>query len=224
MAITSLVLGVLGLPTLGCLGVGALLSIVLGILALTKANREPEVYGGKGLAIGGIVASALSLLVAIPMAGIIAAIAIPSLLRARVSANESQAIGDVRTVISAEAAYQSVNNGYYGPIECLPKPGECIAGYSGPNFLDPAKPLTGAKGGYRRTFYPGPAASQGAGGTPPPPGGIESFAFVAVPEKQGATGVRSFCGDSSGRVCAVTSGSIDATGGECPPPVSCGDL
>jgi hypothetical protein len=224
MAITSLVLGVLGLPTLGCLGVGALLSIVLGIVALSRASREPEVYGGKGLAIGGIVASALSLLVAIPLGGIVAAIAIPSLLRARVSANEAQAIGDVRTVISAEAAYQSANSGYYGPLECLPKPGECIPGYGGPTFLDPALATSAVKSGYRRTFYPGPAASMGASGTEPPPRSIEGFAFVAVPEKPGATGVRSFCGDHSGRVCAVRSGSIDASGGECPPPVTCPDL
>src|SRR5207244_1018098 len=37
--------------------------------------------------------------------GAMAAIAIPSLLRARVSANEAAAIGDTRTIISAEAAY-----------------------------------------------------------------------------------------------------------------------
>ena len=42
----------------------------------------------------------IELLIVVAIIGIIAAIAIPSLLRARISANESGAIGDVRTVIS----------------------------------------------------------------------------------------------------------------------------
>src|SRR5215467_8872483 len=55
----------------------------------------------------------IELLIVVAIIGIIAAIAIPSLLRARVSANESATIGDIRTVISAEAAYQSSNGGFY---------------------------------------------------------------------------------------------------------------
>jgi prepilin-type N-terminal cleavage/methylation domain-containing protein len=43
----------------------------------------------------------IELLIVVAIIGIIAAIAIPSLLRARVSANESATIGDIRTVISA---------------------------------------------------------------------------------------------------------------------------
>src|SRR6266540_1950896 len=49
----------------------------------------------------------IELLIVVAIIGIIAAIAIPSLLRARVSANEAAAIGDTRTVISAEAAYHA---------------------------------------------------------------------------------------------------------------------
>ena len=55
----------------------------------------------------------IELLIVVAIIGIIAAIAIPSLLRARVSANESATIGDIRTVISAQAAYQSANGGFY---------------------------------------------------------------------------------------------------------------
>ena len=55
----------------------------------------------------------IELLIVVAIIGIIAAIAIPSLLRARVSANESATIGDIRTVISSQAAYQSANGGWY---------------------------------------------------------------------------------------------------------------
>lgn len=223
MAIASLVLGILSIPTLGCLGVGALLSIVLGVVALVRANREPAVYGGKGFAIGGIAAGALSLVLVIPI-GIIAAIAIPSLLRARVSANEAATIGDIRTVISAEAAYQSASGGYYGPLECMAAPTTCLPGYAGPTFLDSELASATTKNGYRRTFHPGPAVSTNTPlGIPAPTGRLETFAYVAVPANRGQTGVRGFCGDSTGRICFTADGSEPAVaGGACDP--GCPDL
>ena len=62
----------------------------------------------------------IELLIVVAIIGIIAAIAIPSLLRARVSANESATIGDIRTVISGQAAYQSANGGWYDGRPHLP--------------------------------------------------------------------------------------------------------
>ena len=80
----------------------------------------------------------IELLIVVAIIGIIAAIAIPSLLRARVSANESAAIGDIRTVISAESAYQSSNAGFYDTLTCLSTPSGCIPSYppTAPTFLD----------------------------------------------------------------------------------------
>ena len=220
LAIASLVIGILSLPTLGCLGVGAVLSIVLGIIALVRASRDPGAYGGRGFAIGGIVASAISLLVAIPLVGIVAAIAIPSLLRARVSANEAGTIGDVRTVISAEAAYQSANCGAYGRLECLSNPQGtgCILDYpaAAPTFLDPTLTSAQVKSGYRRTFHPGAESALTRGPGCPGGTGLESFAYTAEPATRGQTGVRGFCGDDSGRICSTTDGSAPrVTSGRC---------
>lgn len=139
--------------------------------------------------------------------GIIAAIAIPSLLRARISANESAAIGDVRTVISGQAAYQSVNGGYYDTLECLGTPGSCIPNYAGPTFLDPVLASGAPKSGYERTFHPGASPSSAEASELRSPSSLESFAYTAVPVKQGQTGVRAFCGDSTGRVCFTLDGS-----------------
>src|SRR5947209_10267495 len=95
----------------------------------------------------------IELLIVVAIIGIIAAIAIPSLLRARISANESAAIGDIRTVSSAEAAYQSAASGLYGTLGCLSAPGPCITGYVGPTFLDSSIGVDALvnKSGYTRT-------------------------------------------------------------------------
>lgn len=213
LAMASLVLGILSLFTVAGLLIGGALGLVLGIVALVKANGSPATHGGKGLAIAGIVTSVLSFL-AIPILGIIAAIAIPSLLRARVSANESAAIGDVRTVISAEAAYQSTNAGQYDSLECLGAPSRCIPGYGGPAFLD-APLLQAEKTGYRRTFHPGSPSEPDA--RAPSPSSLKSYAFVAEPVTFGQTGVRAFCGDDTGMVCYSPDGHMPPIGdGHCP--------
>lgn len=60
MAIASLVLGILSIPGHWCCHLGVpmgIAAVVLGILSISKINKEPQRYGGKGLAIGGIVAA-----------------------------------------------------------------------------------------------------------------------------------------------------------------------
>ena len=102
----------------------------------------------------------IELLIVVAIIGIIAAIAIPSLLRARVSANESATLGDIRALISAQAAYQSANSGLYeGALSCLTEPanGACIPSYPplGPTFLDSQLTSQQSKSGYNRSFQPG---------------------------------------------------------------------
>jgi type IV pilus assembly protein PilA len=150
----------------------------------------------------------IELLIVVAIIGIIAAIAIPSLLRARVSANESATIGDIRTVISGEAAYQSANGGWYDTISCLQVNGAtCIPSYpsSAPTFLDSSIANLKSKSGYDRSFNQGPspatipATSSGTS--------ISSYAYLASPVAQGQTGVRGFGGDSSGVLCFTSNGA-----------------
>jgi type IV pilus assembly protein PilA len=144
----------------------------------------------------------IELLIVVAIIGIIAAIAIPSLLRARVSANESATIGDIRTVISAQAAYQSSNGGFYeGKLQCLFLPAPCIPSYptNAPTFLDSQLANGLAKSGYNRSFTAGmppapiPPVSSGTA--------MSGYAYLASPVNVGQTGVRGFGGDSSGVLC-----------------------
>jgi prepilin-type N-terminal cleavage/methylation domain-containing protein len=161
----------------------------------------------------------IELLIVVAIIGIIAAIAIPSLLRARVSANEAATIGDIRTVISAQAAFQSANSGWYtGALSCLSNPMggvQCIPNYppTAPTFLDVGlAPLAGvppAKSGYNRQYTPGATpspivATAGAAS-------VSSYVYLASPVTQGQTGVRGFGGDAAGIICFSTTGVAPAT-------------
>ena len=151
----------------------------------------------------------IELLIVVAIIGIIAAIAIPSLLRARVSANEAATIGDIRTVISAEHTYAAANGGFYANIVCLGTPAACLTGppaYAGPTFLDATVAVTSAtKSGYIRTFTNGILVAPNL-----PTIGLQSlsdYEYDAIPTTVNATGVRAFQGDGSGRICYSPDGT-----------------
>ena len=152
----------------------------------------------------------IELLIVVAIIGIIAAISIPSLLRARVSANEAATIGDTRTIISAEAAFQSAASGYYGVLTCLSTPSDanCISGYSAaaPTFLDPNLTTTvggNGKSGYNRTMVT-------SGGTTTQL--VANYCYQATPITANTTGVRAFGGDASGVVGANTTSTTACCG------------
>jgi prepilin-type N-terminal cleavage/methylation domain-containing protein len=160
----------------------------------------------------------IELLIVIAIIGIIAAIAIPSLLRARVSGNEGAMIGDMRTWISAEAAYEgsSLGNGYAPQASCLSTPanGGCIPGYpaTAPTFLDAnLAQNVYTKSGYVHSYVPGAAAIVGVG--------TDVFCYQGTPLTPARSGVRSFGGDNSGVLsgtvaandCCAATGQLDST-------------
>lgn len=147
----------------------------------------------------------IELLIVVAIIGIIAAIAIPSLLRARVSANEAATQGDIRTWISAAASYEAASqgNGYAAVASCMSTPANaaCIPGYpaTAPVFLDgnlAQAPL--AKSGYAREYFPS-ATNIGVG--------VDGYCYGASPTTFNRTGTRSFGADQSG-VLAGTFASV----------------
>jgi competence protein ComGC len=149
LAIASMVLGILGFVTAIFL-IGILIApigLVLGIVALIKTNKNPQIYGGKSFAIVGIVTSAIALL----FVPIVAAIAIPNLLAARRAANEGSAISAIRLLHSAEKTYMVIAD----ESECAD-----LQALSSKGLIDPVL-AKGEKSGYRFMIFSLPTVNSG---------------------------------------------------------------
>jgi prepilin-type N-terminal cleavage/methylation domain-containing protein len=100
----------------------------------------------------------LELLVVVAVIGIIASLAVPGLLRARIAGNEASAIASLRVVNSAQTAYSSTcGNGYYASTLLIlgdPAP-------TGGGFIskDLGSAVTVEKSGYQFTMAEGSEAS-----------------------------------------------------------------
>jgi hypothetical protein len=101
-AITSMVLGIASFVL--CLSfLAGIPAIILGHISRSKIKKSNGRLQGDGLALTGLILGYISLLF-IPLT---AAIVIPNLLRARISANESAAASTVRTLNTTQITYST---------------------------------------------------------------------------------------------------------------------
>src|SRR5262245_36624135 len=131
MAIASLILGIISIPTLGLLGVGAITAIVLGAIARNRSKKEPAIYGGKGMAMAGIITSVASLLL-IPVFGILAAIMVPQLIRGLERGRETAAVQTLRTIHTSEMNFEAMNS-RFATLDELAQSSLIDPNYSGGN-------------------------------------------------------------------------------------------
>ena len=143
------------------------------------------------------------------------------MLRARLSANEAQVIGDSRAVIAAEQTYAASNCGFFSDLVNLCRGGGDCAGVGIPNYPDAAPEFVGGdlgrtspyvKSGYSRTL-----AGNGSPTTVPDhcdPDSLLDYCYHAEPADVGRTGVRSFSATSAGALYTAPDGVAIA----CPVP------
>jgi type IV pilus assembly protein PilA len=147
--------------------------------------------------------SLIELLIVVAIILIIAAIAIPNLLRARIAANEASAVGSSRSIVIAEVSYSSEwGQGFAAAITNLGGALPCTAAAAPACILDPIITVTGIKSGYTLT-------ATGAGGAGTAANPRTSFEASAVPVTVSITGQRSFCSDESGVVRFDPAGGAD---------------
>ncbi len=126
--------------------------------------------------------SLIELLIVVAIILIIAAIAIPNLLRARMAANESSAVASIRTINTAEITYNSTypTVGYAATLSALGGVAPCTPSSTAACLIDSVL-AGGNKSGY--TF-----AAVGSGGPP-----AVAYYATGVPTVLNQTGIRSFC-------------------------------
>ncbi|MGH9579562.1 MAG: prepilin-type N-terminal cleavage/methylation domain-containing protein [Terriglobales bacterium] len=131
--------------------------------------------------------SLIELLIVVAIILIIAAIAIPNLLRSRIAANEASAVGSVRTLNTAQVTYSSTypNVGFTCTLANLAPPGSGNPTSTAAGLIDNVL-ASGQKSGY--TF-----AIANCSGTP-----AVTYESTGAPVTVGQTGQRAFCSDQSG--------------------------
>jgi type IV pilus assembly protein PilA len=141
--------------------------------------------------------SLIELLIVVAIILIIAAIAIPNLLKARISANESSAVGSVRTLNTASVQYatQCPTLGFPASLTVL---GPGLNDCTGAGIIDSVL-MSGTKSGYTFVYAPGTATPN------------TTYSITATPITLSVTGQRGFYSDQTGVIRYDPAGAAVAT-------------
>jgi type IV pilus assembly protein PilA len=127
--------------------------------------------------------SLIELLIVVAIILVIAAIAIPNFLRARMAANEAAAVENCRTITSAQVIYYTTYGiGFAASLPTLSGPGGAAPTSTAAQLIDPIL-ATGTKTGYIFTYAPL---------TPDLNGYFQDYSLNADPVTSNITGVRHF--------------------------------
>lgn len=158
----------------------------------------------------------IELLIVVAIIGIIAAIAVPGLLRARMSGNEASAIGSLRAINSAQSTFSSScgGNGYAKTLVDLnTPPSGSTAGFISPDLA--------SNGVLKSGYLVNISADSGASDLSTACNAAQttsSYFAEAHPAQVGSSGQRSFATDSRGTIyfqnagVTITAGMGNATG------------
>jgi len=176
----------------------AITAVVLGHIARGEVRRSGGRLQGSGMALAGLILGYIGLAV-LPIL-IIAAIAIPNLLRSRIAANEASAVGALRTIHTACFEYRSRYNGYPASLASLGPSPYKTPGREGADMIDAAL-AAGAKSGYTFRLE---AHDDDADGY------ADRYQLWADPVTPGTTGQRHFFTDETGVIRARRDAPADA--------------
>jgi hypothetical protein len=166
----------------------AIAAIVLGHIARSNIRKSAGRLTGNGIALAGLILGYLGLAFIPVIVMIVAAIAIPNLLRARIAANESSAVSSIRVITSTEARYAASHRdaGYTCSVSDLRED------------IDD-RLVDGQKDGY---LFELRGCAGEAPGMP-----ITKYHVVASPSTPNQTGSRVFCSDETATI--KTSSSVE---------------
>jgi len=138
--------------------------------------------------------SLIELLIVVAIILIIAAIAIPSLQRSRMAANEASAVATLRVLNNSELTYaMTYNSGYTDGFNKLgPPPSGQLPDMNYADLVDQVLAGSSAGGTNTSFFKSGYAFAYAPGGSNTNFGFIAAYSMSADPQLRGGTGQRSF--------------------------------
>lgn len=110
-SVWSLVLGILSIFCLWLLG--SIPAIILGIIGMKKASTNPQEFGGKGLALAGIITGGIGILTGLVTMGMYAAMIIPAVKGVEAQASKAQTMSDMQQINLAIQSYALDNDFKY---------------------------------------------------------------------------------------------------------------
>jgi type IV pilus assembly protein PilA len=159
----------------------------------------------------------IELIIVVAIIGIIAAIAVPGLLRARMSANEASAIASLRALHSAQSTYSSScgQGGYASSLTILAAPCNSGTGFISPDLNPVGVGVTpnGAGTGVLKSGYDLDMAGNGGMGPIDGTGNPTNndYLVTAVPQHIGDTGQRGFNMTGAGTIFQDPAGGVAGT-------------
>jgi prepilin-type N-terminal cleavage/methylation domain-containing protein len=154
--------------------------------------------------------SLIELLIVVAIILIIAAIAVPNLLRSRMAANEASSAGSLRTIATSNVTYSTTYGIGFAPSLLALGPGAGAGAASDQADLIDSTLAAGTKSGFVFTYTPNDAAP-----TPATPN--EAYTVESTPVTPNTSGVSFFCVDASNVVRKDPAGALaaDTAGLQC---------
>jgi type IV pilus assembly protein PilA len=143
--------------------------------------------------------SLIELLIVVAIILIIAAIAIPNLLRSKMASNEASAVGSLRTLNTSCVTFSTSYGGFPAAMSYLGGEGTGSSPTSTTAELIDNVLQSGIKSGYTFSFSAGSADSAG---------NIDGYTITAAPITPGVTGIRYFYTDQTGVIRADATGNM----------------
>jgi type IV pilus assembly protein PilA len=177
----------------------AIVAIILGHISRSEIRKSNGRLRGGGMALVGLILGYAGIAV-IPIVLIVAAIAIPNLLRARMAANEASAVASLRTIVTAEVSYRTMfpTAGYTCELYNL-------GGTEGRSHtpehagLIHGKLVSGEQNGYRFELRNCENSET-----------QNKYQVVAYPLVRNQSGIKAFCADESAVIKSDPAGSPDS--------------